>query len=121
MGWSFMESILFAHHGNKYWSILNLKKCTEPSNFDCNPPAFNHFLTKGHDTYEEIGGGLTYNSCSRLLTQLKKEIVWLKEVDIFSLQNALKNLADAFSRFFKQQNDPPRFKFKRIRLTITLK
>src|SRR5690606_7960580 len=57
--------------------------------------------------------GLTYNSCSYQLTQLKKELVWLKEVDSIALQTSLKNLADAYSRFFKKQNDKPRFKSKK--------
>jgi len=56
---------------------------------------------------------LTYNSCSYQLTQLKKELVWLKEVDSIALQSSLKNLADAYSCFFKKQNDKPRFKSKK--------
>ncbi|WP_108308646.1 IS200/IS605 family element RNA-guided endonuclease TnpB, partial [Metalysinibacillus jejuensis] len=45
--------------------------------------------------------------------QLKKELVWLKEVDSIAIQSSLKNLADAYSRFFKKQNDAPRFKSKK--------
>jgi len=65
--------------------------------------------------YEETGKGLTYVACSRLLTELKRdpETKWLSEVDKFSLQNSLRNLSDAFSRFFKGQNDHPRFKSKK--------
>lgn len=43
----------------------------------------------------------------------EKEIDWLTEVDKFCLQNAFKNLGDAFSRFFKKQNQYPCFKSKR--------
>lgn len=32
------------------------------------------------------------------------------------MQSSLKNLADAFTRFFKKQNDPPRFKSKKNRV-----
>ncbi len=46
------------------------------------------------------------------MTQLKKELDWLREVDSIALQSSVKNLADAFSRFFKQQNEVPRFKSK---------
>lgn len=74
---------------------------------------FNHFLAKWNDTYKATGKGLTYNSCSSQLTQLKKELVWLKEVDSIAIQSSLKNLADAYSRFFKKQNDAPRFKSKK--------
>ena len=79
----------------------------------CSRFLFNHFLAKWNDTYKATGKGLTYNSCSSQLTQLKKELVWLKEVDSIAIQSSLKNLADAYSRFFKKQNDAPRFKSKK--------
>jgi putative transposase len=40
-------------------------------------------------------------------------LIWLKEVDAHALQSSLKNLSDSFDRFFKKQNDAPRFKNKR--------
>lgn len=79
----------------------------------CSRFVFNHFLAKWNDTYKATGKGLTYNSCSSQLPQLKKELVWLKEVDSIAIQSSLKNLADAYSRFFKKQNDAPRFKSKK--------
>lgn len=82
----------------------------------CSRFTFNHFLAKWNEQYEQMGKGLTYNTCSALLTLLKKELEWLKEVDATALQNALKNLADAFSRFFQKQNDKPRFKSRRNRV-----
>jgi putative transposase len=48
-----------------------------------------------------------------LLTELKKELDWLKEVDSTALQNSLKLLDDGFERFFKKQNDRPRFKSRK--------
>jgi putative transposase len=82
----------------------------------CSRFVFNHFLSKWNDRYKETGKGLTYNACSKLLTALKKEIEWLKEVDSTSLQRALRNVDDSFKRFFKKQNDAPRFKSKRNRV-----
>lgn len=79
----------------------------------CSRFTFNSFLAKWNEQYEQTGKGWTYSACSKLLTELKKEREWLKEVDSTSLQNALKNLADAFSRFFKKQNDRPRFKSRK--------
>ncbi|MFP7288609.1 IS200/IS605 family element RNA-guided endonuclease TnpB [Shouchella clausii] len=79
----------------------------------CSRFVFNHFLAKWNDTYKETGKGLTYNACSSQLTQLKKELVWLNEVDSIALQSSLKNVADAYSRFFKKQNSAPRFKSKK--------
>ncbi|KGA95683.1 transposase [Alkalihalobacillus alcalophilus ATCC 27647 = CGMCC 1.3604] len=79
----------------------------------CSRFVFNRFLGQWNDTYQETGKGLTYSSCSAQLTQLKKEFVWLKEVDSIALQSSLKNLADSFTRFFKKQTKAPRFKSKK--------
>ncbi|QTR78118.1 IS200/IS605 family element RNA-guided endonuclease TnpB [Bacillus cytotoxicus] len=79
----------------------------------CSRFVFNHFLAQWNDAYKETGKGLTYNTCSSQLTQLKKKLVWLKEVDSTSLQSSLKNLADSYTRFFKKQNKAPRFKSKK--------
>ena len=78
----------------------------------CSRFVFNHFLDKWKITYKNTGKGLTYNQCSSQLTQLKKELEWLKEVDSIAVQSSLKHLADAYSRFFKKQNNQPRFKSK---------
>jgi putative transposase len=74
---------------------------------------YNYFLAKWDNAYEEAGKGLNYNVCSAELTQLKKELTWLKEVDSIAIQSSLKNLADAYNRFFKKQNNKPRFKSKK--------
>lgn len=100
----------FRIYPNKEQEILMAKT------IGCSRFVFNRFLAQWNDTYKETGKGLTYHSCSAKLTQLKKELVWLKEVDSISLQSSLKNLADAFDRFFKNQNDVPRFKPKNNRV-----
>lgn len=97
----------FRIYPNKEQEILIVKT------IGCSRFVFNHFLAQWNVTYKETGKGLTYNSCSAQLTQLKKELVWLKEVDSIALQSSLKNLADAYSRFFKKQNKAPRFKSKK--------
>lgn len=79
----------------------------------CSRFVFNHFLALWNKTYKETGKGLTYHSCSAELPQLKNERHWLKEVDSIAIQSSLQNLADAFTRFFKKQNDAPRFKSKK--------
>lgn len=86
----------------------------------CSRFVFNRFLEQWNDTYKKTGKGLTYNSCSAELTKLKKELVWLKEVDSIALQSSLKNLADSYTRFFKKQNKAPRFKSKIIKYNPTL-
>ncbi|MEJ9164341.1 IS200/IS605 family element RNA-guided endonuclease TnpB [Paenibacillus graminis] len=79
----------------------------------CCQYVFNHFLAKWNNTFETTGNGLTYLSCSSELPNLKKELPWLKEVDSIAIQSSVKNLADAFTRFFKKQNDAPCFKSKK--------
>ncbi|GIN94763.1 transposase [Siminovitchia terrae] len=97
----------FRIYPNKKQEILIAKT------MGCSRFVFNHFLAKWKDAYKETGKGLTYNSCSAELPQLKKELVWLKEVDSTAIQSSLKNLADSYSRFFKKQNRAPRFKSKK--------
>ena len=46
------------------------------------------------------------------LKDLKNDLTWLKEVNSQSLQVALMNLDNAYLRFFKNQNKPPKFKLK---------
>lgn len=100
----------FRIYPNKEQEILIAKT------IGCSRFVFNHFLAQWNDTYKETGKGLTYNSCSKQLTQLKKELTWLKEVDSIAIQSSLKNLADSYNRFFKKQNKAPRFKSKKNRV-----
>lgn len=79
----------------------------------CSRFVFNHFLAKWDETYQATGKGLSYDSCSKEIPLLKQEFEWLKEVDSTSVQSGVKHLADAYKRFFKKQNERPRFKSKR--------
>jgi len=81
--------------------------------FGCCRFVFNYFLAKRQELWEKEKKTLSYNSCSKLLTQLKKELKWLKEVDAHALQKELKHLDDAFKRFFKKQNKFPKFKTRK--------
>ena len=76
---------------------------------------YNYFLALWNEEYSKNGKGLTYNSCSAMLPQMKKNEAtsWLKEVDSIALQSSIKNLSDSFSRFFKKQNRRPQFKSKK--------
>lgn len=47
------------------------------------------------------------------IAQLKKNYTWLKEVDSIALQASVENVADAYSRYYKKQNDKPKFKSKK--------
>jgi putative transposase len=97
----------FRIYPNKEQEVLIAKT------FGCSRFVFNYFLAKWEDAYKQTGKGLTYKTCSSQLTQLKKQFVWLREVDSIALQSSLKHLDDAYDRFFKKQNDKPRFKSKK--------
>ena len=74
----------------------------------CSRFIYNYFLDKAkEDEYQ------TYTKYSKQLTQLKKELEWLKEPDKFALQNALKDLDRAFKSFFKGKYGFPKFKSKK--------
>ncbi|NSL69386.1 RNA-guided endonuclease TnpB family protein, partial [Bacillus toyonensis] len=79
----------------------------------CSRFVFNHFLSLWDHAYRETGKGLAYGTCSAKLPAMKKEFVWLKEVDSIAIQSSVRNLADAYTRFFKKQNSAPRFKSKK--------
>ena len=81
--------------------------------FGCSRFVFNHFLVQWNDTYKETGKGLSYQTCATQLPALKEEFPWLKEADSITLQSAVRNLADAFERFFRKQGNAPRLKSKR--------
>jgi putative transposase len=81
---------------------------------------YNRFLARRKEIYEFEKKTLNYSGCSQELTQLKKEIDWLKEVDKFALQNSLRNLETAYKNFFADLKKPkqkrrfgfPKFKKK---------
>ncbi|AHV97020.1 IS200/IS605 family element RNA-guided endonuclease TnpB [Paenibacillus sabinae] len=81
--------------------------------FGCCRFVFNHFLVKWNKTYAATGKGLSYNTCATQLPALKQQFEWLKSVDSIALQSAVRNVADSFERFFKKQNQSPRFKSRK--------
>lgn len=72
------------------------------------------------ERYKESGETVNYVACCRELTQLKKELVWLSEVDVTALQASLRDLDEAYKNFFRRVKNGekpgyPRFKSKRNR------
>jgi len=87
--------------------------------FGCCRFIYNNFLAKKINLYNNEGKTIGYSKCSSDLTLLKKEIIWLKEVDKFTLQNSLKDLDFAYQNFFRRVKNGdkelgfPKFKSKR--------
>ena len=83
--------------------------------FGCTRFVYNYYLDKRKEYYEKDKATFTYNMCSKDLTQLKKELIWLKEPDKDSLQKSLKDLDIAYQKFFKEHSGYPKFKSKKDR------
>lgn len=86
--------------------------------FGCARFVHNHYLDKRIGLYKKDKTSFSYNACSADLTSLKKEMVWLQEVDSTALQSSLRDLDSAYQNFFrrvKQGNAKagfPKFKSK---------
>ena len=76
---------------------------------------YNHFLALRHDEFKFNGKKVTLHDTITMLPDLKKreEYKWLREVDSVALQQSLRNLDDAYQRFFKKQNRYPKFHSKK--------
>ena len=83
--------------------------------FGCTRFVYNYYLNKRKEIYENDKTTFTCNMCSKDLTNLKKELEWLKEPDKDSLQKALKDLDMAYQKFFKEHTGYPKFKSKKNR------
>ena len=80
--------------------------------FGCCRFVFNTFLDAKKKAYTENMEYLSFYDCSAMLTELKKSKTWLKRVDSTGLIESLKNLENAFNRFFNQISKYPRHKTK---------
>ena len=88
--------------------------------FGCARLVYNHWLDRKISQYKEDQTALSYTSCAKELTVLKKteEYAFLKEVDSISLQQSLRHLEQAFKNFFNQPKKGfPRFQSKRTERT----
>ena len=82
--------------------------------FGCCRFVYNYMLERSIEAHKNGESLCTRNSFNYLLTSLKKEFVWLKEVDSRALLSANDNLAIAFSRFFKKETSFPKFHKKKL-------
>jgi len=106
----------------KYRIKLNNKqKEIVSKTFGCTRFVYNYYLTKNEETYKLTGKGLSYKEFSKDLTLLKKEKIWLKEVDSTALQTTLRYLSDAYKNFFNKTGDHPIFHKKKNYASYTTK
>jgi putative transposase len=74
---------------------------------------FNWALAQKIKTYEETAKSISQFDLNRQLTQLKKEQLFLKEVNAQSLQGMTKQVESAFTKFFREKKGFPNFKSKK--------
>ena len=70
--------------------------------FGCSRFVYNHYLAYRKELYETKGESANFYACVNNLTQLKKELPWLNEVDSRALQTSLKDLDNAYQNFFRR-------------------
>ncbi len=71
---------------------------------------YNHFLKLKQYLYQEFNIKITFNHMSKILTELKRQKIWLTVPDKCALQNTLKDLDAAYKKFYNGTGYP---KFKR--------
>lgn len=86
--------------------------------FGCARFVYNHFLAQRIAEYKATGKSPTRFQQDKMLTSLKKELPWLKEVDATALQSSLQTLGSAYQNFFRRVKNGekpgyPKFKSKK--------
>lgn len=82
--------------------------------FGCVRYVYNYYLAKRQEVYEKESRNMGFFECNKDLTRLKSELEWLKEPDKNSLQNALRDLDQAYKNFFRDKTvGYPKFKSKK--------
>lgn len=74
---------------------------------------YNYMFNLKEKLYKFFGINLSYNSSSKVLTELKGHKKWLKPVDSTALQQCLKDLDNAYVNFFSGKSKYPKFKSKK--------
>ena len=81
--------------------------------FGCCRFVYNKYLAQKIELYQTSKKSLSYVKCTKALTELKDELEWLTEADSTALQSSLKDLDNAYQKFFKEHAGFPNFKSKK--------
>ena len=102
------KSYKFRLYPNKEQEILLQKT------FGCVRFVYNQCLAYKIEKYKNENTSLSRFDVNNYKNQvLKKEYVWLKEVDKCALDNAVMNLDSAYQKFFREHKGFPKFKSKK--------
>ena len=83
--------------------------------FGCCRFVYNKYLAEKIELYKTEKKNKSVFECSKNMAQLKDELEWLTEVDSTALQSSLKDLDNAYKKFFKEHAGYPKFKSKKDR------
>lgn len=79
----------------------------------CQRYIYNWGLTLNNELYKKEQKKYSTVELGKMLTQYKKEVIWLNEVSNATLKEALRNLDKAYTNFYKKRAKLPRFKSKK--------
>ena len=79
--------------------------------FGCCRLVYNKGLAMREEAFKN-GEKVGYNQTSAMLTALKQELAFLREVDSIALQQSLRDLDRAYKNFFQKRSKHPKFKSK---------
>lgn len=74
---------------------------------------YNHMLALRIGAYEKDKTRISQFELNKMLPALKEEFEWLKDSDSTSLQQAIKDMDEAYQNFFRHHKGFPKFKKKR--------
>jgi putative transposase len=74
---------------------------------------YNWALENKIKSYEQNGKSVSRFTLNKMMTELKEEHTWLKNVNSQSLQGATLSLETAFTKFFREKKGFPKFKSKK--------
>ncbi len=80
----------------------------------CARLVFNKALSLQIETHKNNGKFINYFSMSKLLTEWRREITWIKDASCHVLRQSLKDLERSYKNFFEKRSDFPKFKKKGI-------
>ena len=88
--------------------------------FGCCRFVWNYYLSQRQAAYKLNEHTMNYYECAKDMTNLKKKLPWLKDVDSTSLQSSIRALDIAFQNFFRRVKNGekpgyPKFKSKKNR------
>jgi putative transposase len=88
--------------------------------FGCCRYIYNYFLNQRIEKYQNEKKNTAFSQQSKDLTNLKKELEWLKDVSSVALQQSLRNLDSAYRNFFRSKKGFPKFKNKHGKQSVRL-